>query len=40
MVKAWLASGAGNLDDLTPYVLGGRVGDATINWDELTLGRD
>lgn len=37
---AWLASGAGNVDDLTPYFLGGRVGDATINWDELTLGRD
>ena len=37
---AWLASDAGDLDDLTPYVRGGRVGDATINWDELTLGRD
>ena len=37
---AWLASGPENLDYLTPYDLGGRVGDTTINWDELTLGRD
>jgi hypothetical protein len=37
---AWLTSGAGTLDYLTPYVFGGRVDHATINWDELTRGRD
>jgi hypothetical protein len=37
---AWLTSGAGTLDYLTPYAMGGRVDHATINWDELTRGRD
>jgi hypothetical protein len=37
---AWLTSGAGALEDLTPYVIGGRVDHAAINWDELTRGRD
>jgi len=37
---AWLTSGAGTLDYLTPYVIEGRVDHATINWDELTRGRD
>jgi hypothetical protein len=37
---AWLTSGAATLDNLTPYVIGGRVDHAVINWDELTGGRD
>lgn len=37
---AWLTSGAGTLEYLTPFAVGGRVGHATINWDELTRGRD
>jgi hypothetical protein len=37
---AWLISGAGTLDYLTPYAIRGRVDHASINWDELTRGRD
>jgi hypothetical protein len=37
---AWLSSGAGTLDYLTPYAMRGRVDRAGINWDELTRGRD
>lgn len=39
-VAAWLASGAGTLDYLTPYAIRGRADHATLNWDELTRGRD
>jgi hypothetical protein len=37
---AWLTSGAGTLDYLTPYAIRGRVAGATVNWDELTRGRE
>jgi hypothetical protein len=37
---AWLTSGAGTLDYLTPYAVRGRADHASINWDELTRGRD
>lgn len=37
---AWLASGAGALDDLAPDPAPGHVDHVTINWDELTRGRD
>jgi hypothetical protein len=37
---AWLTSGAGTLDYLTPYAMRGRAHDARISWDELTRGRD
>jgi hypothetical protein len=37
---AWLTSGAGTLDYLTPYAMRGRDDHARINWDELTRGRD
>lgn len=37
---AWLTSGAGTLDYLTPYAVRGRGNHARINWDELTRGRD
>ena len=37
---AWLTSGAGTLDYLTPYAARGHFDHATINWDELTRGRD
>ena len=37
---AWLTSGAGTLDYLTPYAVRGRDDHARINWDELTRGRD
>ena len=37
---AWLTSGAGALDYLTPYAMRGHVDHAAINWDELTRGRD
>jgi hypothetical protein len=39
-VAAWLASGAGTLDYLTPYAMRGRADHAMLNWDELTRGRD
>jgi hypothetical protein len=37
---AWLTSGAGTLDYLTPYAMRGRDDHPRINWDELTRGRD
>ena len=37
---AWLTSGAGTLDYLTPYAVRSRDHHARINWDELTRGRD
>lgn len=37
---AWLTSGAGTLDYLTPYAVRSRDDHARINWDELTRGRD
>lgn len=37
---AWLASGAGTLDYLTPYAMRGGDDRAGINWDELTRGHD
>ena len=37
---AWLTSGAGTLDDLTPHASRGGDDHAWINWDELTRGRD
>jgi hypothetical protein len=37
---AWLTSGAGTLDYLTPYAMRSRDDHARINWDELTRGRD
>jgi hypothetical protein len=37
---AWLTSGAGTLDYLTPYAVRNRDQHARINWDELTRGRD
>jgi hypothetical protein len=37
---AWLISGAGTLDYLTPYAIRGRADHASIDWDELTWGRD
>jgi hypothetical protein len=37
---AWMTSGAGTLDYLTPYAVRGRDDHARINWDELTRGRD
>jgi hypothetical protein len=37
---AWLTSGAATLDNLTPYLIEGRLDHAAINWDELTRGRD
>lgn len=39
-VAAWLASGAGTLDYLTPYAIRRRADHVTLNWDELTRGRD
>jgi len=38
--EAWLVSGPGAPDDLMPYLSDGGAGHATINWDELTRGRD
>lgn len=37
---AWLTSGAGTLDHLTPYAVRSLDDHARINWDELTRGRD
>jgi hypothetical protein len=37
---AWMTSDAGTRDYLTPYAVRGRVDQATINWDELTRGRE
>jgi hypothetical protein len=37
---AWLTSGSGVSDDLMPYLGKAGVEHATINWDELTRGRD
>jgi hypothetical protein len=37
---AWLTSGAGTLDCLTPYAVRSRDDHARIDWDELTRGRD
>jgi hypothetical protein len=37
---AWLTSGAGTLDYLTPYAMRGRDDHASIDWDELMRGRD
>lgn len=38
--EAWLTSGSGDSDDLMPYFSEGGAEHATINWDELTRGRD
>ncbi len=38
--SAWLTSGSGVSDDLMPYLGKAGVEHATINWDELTRGRD
>jgi hypothetical protein len=37
---AWLTSGSGAADELMPYLRNGGPEHATINWDELTGGRD
>jgi hypothetical protein len=37
---AWLTSGGGTMDYLTPYAVRTRDDHARINWDELTGGRD
>ncbi|HET9841250.1 MAG TPA: hypothetical protein VFQ01_04520 [Nocardioides sp.] len=38
--EAWLTSSSGDSDDLMPYLSEGGAEHATINWDELTRGRD